>query len=194
MNKVTIYTDGSCHGNPGAGGYAAVVLSNGVTKEVYGGDWYTTNNRMELTAVVEGLRLLSQPANVRIVTDSKYIVNQINRGGLCAYVNTPGRKNADLWQKILQLSLIHNLSAEWVRGHSGDYFNQRCDRIANNEASKLEREKGIRTAIFSKMLMDATMTAEAIARSTGISVHTVRKYQMQFYEHQAAIGDSTNEQ
>lgn len=183
MSKVTIYTDGSCHGNPGAGGYAAVVLQNGVTKEVHGSDYYTTNNRMELTAVIEGLRLLSQPSTVIVVTDSRYVASQINRRDLRAYVNTPGRKNADLWEKVLQLSVIHTLSAEWVRGHAGDRFNQRCDYLANVEANKLEKEKDFRLAVFSEMLINENTPAEKIAQKHNISVHTVHKYQQQYIAH-----------
>ena len=181
MDNVTIYTDGSCHGNPGAGGYAAVALCNGVTREVHGSDWYTTNNRMELMAVIEGLRLLSSPSRVKIVTDSKYVANQINRGNLRAYVNTPGRKNADLWQLILQFSVIHELTAEWVRGHSGNKLNQRCDSLANMEASRVEQEKEIRMDTFSDLLKDNTLTAKEIADCHHHPLQAVRKYHTQFF-------------
>lgn len=189
-NSVTIYTDGSCHGNPGPGGYAAIVLQNGVTKEVHGSDWYTTNNRMELTAVIEGLKLLSSPSNVTIITDSKYVANQINKGNLQGLLSDPGRKNADLWEKVVRLSKWHKLSAEWVRGHSGNKLNQRCDSIANREATLLEKEREIRRLTFSELLTDITITPEIIAQKHDMQkqLPVIEKYYIQFFEKQASIG------
>lgn len=189
-NSVTIYTDGSCHGNPGPGGYAAIVLQNGVTKEVHGSDWYTTNNRMELTAVIEGLKLLSSPSNVTIITDSKYVANQINKGNLQGFLSDPSRKNADLWEKVMRLSKWHKLSAEWVRGHSGNKLNQRCDSIANREATLLEKEREIRRLTFSELLTDITTTPECIAQKHNMQkqLPIIKKYYSQFFEKQASIG------
>lgn len=189
-STVTIYTDGSCHGNPGPGGYAAIVLQDGVTKEVHGSDWYTTNNRMELTAVIEGLKLLSSPSNVVIVTDSKYVANQINKGNLRDFLSTPGRKNADLWEKIMRLSKWHTVSAEWVKGHAGNKLNQRCDSIANREATLLEKEREIRQLTFAELLADVTTTPEAIAQKHQEQgqLTTIKKYYRQFFEKQASIG------
>lgn len=189
MNRVTIYTDGSCHGNPGCGGYAAVVLQNGITKEVHGGDFYTTNNRMELTAVIEGIKLLSAPSEITIYTDSQYVAKQINRRDLREYVRSHGRKNGDLWEKILQFSIVHKISAQWIRGHNGDRFNQRCDFLANGEAYKLEKEKDLRKAVFSEMIININKPAEAIAKKYNMSVHTVRKYQEQFIAHKDRLID-----
>ena len=190
VNTVTIYTDGSCHGNPGPGGYAAIVLQNGTTKEVHGSDWYTTNNRMELTAVIEGLKLLNSPSNVTIITDSKYVVDQINNGNLREFLRNPGRKNADLWEKVLQLSKWHKISAKWVKGHSGNELNQRCDRIANQEAALLEKERKIRQLTFAELLEDVTTTPGAIAKKHHMQnqIHVIEKYYSLFWEKRASIG------
>lgn len=182
MPEVTIYTDGSCHGNPGPGGYAAIALQDGVTREVHGSAWHTTNNRMELTAVVEGLKLLSQPSCVTIVTDSRYVSNQISRQNLKAFANEPGRKNADLWQHILRLSRQHELYARWVHGHAGNKLNQRCDSLANMEAARLEQERDIRLFTVAELVKDVRVTPEEIAvRYAGYPIETVRKYYEQFF-------------
>ena len=185
MEKVTIYTDGSCHGNPGPGGYAAIVLrSNGSTVTVSGSDWYTTNNRMELTAVIEGLRLLSGPSNVTIVTDSRYVADRINQGGIQKIIRNPKSKNIDLWEKLLSLSLWHTLSAKWVRGHSGDKLNEKCDTLANAESNKIKQERSIRHHTFTALLLNLEESAESIAARYpgGCSVDTVKKYIKQFME------------
>lgn len=182
MDKVTIYTDGSCHGNPGPGGYAAILLHKNNTKEVHGSDWYTTNNRMELKAVIEGLRMLTQPSEVIIVTDSQYVAKTVNKGNMRAYVNAPGRKNADLWEQIMRLSEWHTVKAQWVKGHSGDKLNQRCDFLANREASQLEKEKEIRIIVFSELLKDITTSAESIAERHKYSLNVVEKYYTQFFD------------
>lgn len=182
MDRVTIYTDGSCHGNPGPGGYAAILLHKDNTKEVHGSDWYTTNNRMELKAVIEGLRLLTRPSEVTIITDSQYVAKTINRGNLRAYVNTPGRKNADLWEQILRLSTWHKVTAKWIRGHAGNKYNQKCDTIANREASQLEKEKGLRIKIFTDLLTDMSTPADALAKKHKCPLGVVEKYYAQFFE------------
>lgn len=188
MDKVTIYTDGSCHGNPGPGGYAAIVLHKDNTKEVHGCDWYTTNNRMELKAVIEGLRMLTQPSEVTIITDSQYVAKTINRGNLRAYVNTPNRKNADLWEQIMRLAEWHTIDAKWVRGHSGNKLNQRCDSLANREASSVEHEKEIRLTVFQELLKDVTVSAEMIARKFKYNRNTVEKYYTQFFNRYSVDG------
>lgn len=182
MNRVTIYTDGSCHGNPGRGGYAAILLHNGKTQEVHGSDWYTTNNRMELKAVIEGLRMLTQPSEVTIITDSQYVARTINRGNLRAYVNAPGRKNADLWEQVMRLSMKHTITAKWVRGHSGNKYNQKCDSIANREASQLDNEKDLRIKIFTELLADMMIPARDIAKKHKCPLGVVEKYYEQFFE------------
>ena len=193
MSKnVVIYTDGSCLGNPGPGGYAAIVLQGGITKEVRGSDWYTTNNRMELMAVIQGLKLVNEPSSILIITDSKYVANQINRGNLRGFTNEPGRKNADLWQKILRLSeLHHSLTAKWVKGHAGNKLNQRCDSLANMEAQRVKSEKDVRNFTFAELLKNITASPESIAArypGGGYPIQVVQKYHQKFFEKQETIG------
>lgn len=181
--KALIYTDGSCLGNPGPGGYAAVVLINGATRETHGSDWYTTNNRMELTAVIEGLKLLPEPCTAHIISDSRYIVNTIQVGNLRGYVQEQKRSNLDLWQQILRLSVFHTLTAEWVKSHSGNRLNQRCDRLARDEAKRVQLEQGTRILVFRELLADVMATPEKIAAKYGIrELDTIQKYYSQFYE------------
>lgn len=190
VERVTIYTDGSCHGNPGPGGYAAILLKpDGATVTVSGSDWYTTNNRMELTAVIEGLRLLSGPSIVTIITDSKYVADLINRGNFRALVSDPKKKNTDLWEKVLVLSKTHNLSAKWVKGHAGNRLNEKCDALANSEVKKLEQERAIRRHTIAALLIDPTVSPEAIAAQYpgGCSVKTVQKYHRQFIDKQGGL-------
>lgn len=185
VEKVTIYSDGSCHGNPGPGGYAAIILkSDGKTINVSGSDWYTTNNRMELTAVIEGLKLLSSPSIVTIITDSKYVADQINRGNLRVLISNQKKKNLDLWEKVLNLSKKHTLSAKWVKGHAGNKLNEKCDALANEEVRKLEHEKDIRHHTIAELLLNPAESPENIARRYpgSCSVKTVQKYYEQFME------------
>lgn len=186
--RVTIYTDGSCHGNPGPGGYAAIVFENGIVKEVHGSDFCTTNNRMELIAVIEGLKLLYEPSTVKIITDSKYVERTINSGDLKAFANTPGRSNADLWQIMARQSIIHSISAEWVKGHSGNKYNSRCDYLANYEATNVEREKKIRSVVFQELLKDITIPAKTIAKKHNASLNIVEKYYKQYFDKCASGG------
>ncbi len=185
VERVTLYSDGSCHGNPGPGGYAAIILkSDGKTINVSGSDWYTTNNRMELTAVIEGLKLLSSPSIVTIITDSKYVADPINRGSIRALISNPKKANRDLWEKVLNLSKRHSLSAKWVKGHAGNKLNEKCDALANEEVRKLEREKDIRRHTIAELLLNPAESPEIIAKRYpgGCSVKTVQKYYEQFME------------
>lgn len=136
MNAVQIYSDGACKGNPGPGGWGALLKSADSRKELYGGELGTTNNRMELTAVIEGLRVLKEPCEVAIFTDSEYLRNGITtwlagwkRKGWQTASKTPV-KNQDLWQELDALTAQHTLSWEWVRGHADDPLNQRADYLA----------------------------------------------------------------
>lgn len=180
--KAIIYTDGSCHGNPGPGGYAAIALYNGTTLEVHGSAWRTTNNRMELTAVIQGLKLLTEPCAAHVISDSCYVVNPIRGGNLRGYVNTPNRSNADLWAQVLRLSAFHKLTAEWVKGHAGNRLNQRCDSLANNEAVKVEQEKAVRLFVFRELVRDIMVSPEQIAAHSGFDLETIRKYHRQYFE------------
>lgn len=142
MNEVTIYTDGACKGNPGAGAWAAITIErhNGriVEKEWSGGEPRTTNNRMELTAVLMGLRSIDEPSQVTLFSDSAYIVNAFRerwvdhwqRNGWRTAAKTPV-KNRDLWEEIIRLCRFHRVRFEKVKGHAGDHYNELADRLAN---------------------------------------------------------------
>ena len=136
MNDVVIFTDGSCEGNPGPGGYAAIVQTGDETTEVTGGERETTNNRMELMAVIKGLQSLDEPAVVRIVTDSQYVakgmtswIHSWRRKGWKTSTGAPV-KNRDLWEALDALSRKHRVTWEWVKGHAGHPENERADALA----------------------------------------------------------------
>ncbi len=143
MPDVVLYTDGACQGNPGPGGYAAVLKCNGQKKEVSGGFRLTTNNRMELMAAIAGLSALTEPARVTLFSDSQYLVNNYNQGfvekwkaqGWKRDRKTPAR-NRDLWQELLTLFGIHSVTLRWVQGHSGQADNERCDFLAVQASQK----------------------------------------------------------
>ena len=134
---VEIFTDGACSGNPGPGGWGAVLRFNGVEKELCGGEKDTTNNRMELTAVIKGLSALKEPCEVHLVTDSKYVADGISKGWAEAWRKNGWRKsdkkpalNIDLWEELLDLLKTHKVTIEWVMGHAGHPENERCDKLA----------------------------------------------------------------
>ena len=136
-SKVLMYTDGACRGNPGPGGWGAVLKSKGHSRTLNGYDPQTTNNRMELTAVIEGMRALKRPCEVEVVTDSKYVMQGINewmdkwkRNGWKTAARKPV-KNIDLWQQLDDELQRHEVSWRWVRGHSGDEGNELADELAN---------------------------------------------------------------
>jgi ribonuclease HI len=136
-DEVVIYTDGACKGNPGPGGWGALLVYKGVEKELWGGDPSTTNNRMELMAAIAGLIALTRPCSVRLVTDSQYVMKGIQewlpnwkkRGWKTA--SKEPVKNADLWQKLDEEVNRHQVSWQWVRGHTGHPGNERADQLAN---------------------------------------------------------------
>ena len=137
MKKVDIYTDGACSGNPGAGGYCAILIFNGIEKVVSGGDNDTTNNRMELLAVIEGLKALKEPCVVDLYSDSQYVINAINEKWLDGWIQSGWRaeskksvKNVDLWQALIPLIEKHKVNFIKVKGHSDNEYNNRCDKIA----------------------------------------------------------------
>ena len=143
--RVTIYTDGACLGNPGPGGYGVVLLYAGHRKELSGGFRLTTNNRMELLAVIVGLRSLKERCVATVYSDSQYVVNAIEKGWAARWRANGWKRNkkekainADLWQQLLELCEKHEVKVVWVRGHSGVKENERCDRLsvtAANEAN-----------------------------------------------------------
>ena len=145
-NKVSIYTDGACSGNPGPGGWGTILTSGTNEKELSGGEVMTTNNRMELTAVIEGLSALKRPCEVTLTTDSKYIVDAVDKGWAKKWqannwMRTPKdeAKNPDLWQKLLDLLAIHKVTFVWVKGHAGHKYNERCDQLAVAFSQNLRR-------------------------------------------------------
>ena len=137
MKRVTLYTDGACSGNPGVGGYGAVLMFNGHEKRISGAEDKTTNNRMELTAVIEGLKCLNQPCEVDIYSDSAYTVNAFTQGWIGGWERNGWKKadkkpvqNADLWQMLLELTGIHKVIFHKVKGHADNELNNRCDELA----------------------------------------------------------------
>ena len=143
MKQVTLYTDGACSGNPGPGGWGAVLLYGDHRKELSGGERETTNNRMELTAVIEGLRALKVPCRVEIYSDSAYTVNAFTEGWVRGWVKSGWKKadkspalNPDLWGALLEESAKHTIHYHWLKGHAGHPENERCDQMAVEESRK----------------------------------------------------------
>lgn len=143
MKKVEIYTDGACKGNPGPGGWGAILRYNGHEKQISGGEKQTTNNRMELTAVIRALQMLKEPCEVLLISDSKYVCDALSKGWAEGWKKRGWRKadnqpalNADLWEKLLALTSIHNLKIQWIKGHAGHPENELCDRLAVESAEK----------------------------------------------------------
>ncbi len=143
MKIVTIYTDGACSGNPGPGGWGAILEWQGHEKELSGGEAQTTNNRMELTAVLTALRLLKEPCTVELYSDSKYVVDAIDKGWLYGWQKKGWIKadkkpvlNVDLWQQLLPELARHDVHLHWVKGHAENEKNNRCDQLAVAESKK----------------------------------------------------------
>lgn len=143
MKKVEIFTDGACSGNPGPGGWGAILRCNGTEKEISGGEKDTTNNRMELTGVIEALKALKFPCDVTITTDSKYVYDSITKGWVYKWKENGWRKpdkkpalNPDLWGELLNLLDTHNVTFNWVKGHNEHPENERCDKLAVAECEK----------------------------------------------------------
>jgi ribonuclease HI len=147
MKHIDIYTDGACSGNPGPGGYGAVLVYNGHEKELCGGDENTTNNRMELTAVIEALRALKEPCSVTVTTDSKYVSDAVTLGWATSWKAKGWRKgdgkpalNPDLWEQLLEQLDRHEVTFVWVKGHAGHPYNERCDALAVSYYKRLQGE------------------------------------------------------
>jgi ribonuclease HI len=143
MKTVTIYTDGACSGNPGPGGWGAILMYGDYKKEFSGGEANTTNNRMELTAVIEALSMLKEPCTVDLWSDSKYVIDGLQKGwakgwrarGWVKSDKKPAQ-NPDLWGRLLDLTEVHALRYHWVKGHDVNEFNNRCDELAVAESQK----------------------------------------------------------
>ena len=137
MKEVTIYTDGACSGNPGAGGWGTILDYQGKRKELSGGEAHTTNNRMELTAAIEALSLLKEPCIVELYSDSKYVIDGLEKGWAKGWKARGWVKsdkkpalNPDLWEQLLTLTQRHELHYHWVKGHADNPKNNRCDQMA----------------------------------------------------------------
>lgn len=142
MKKVEIYTDGACSGNPGPGGYGAILKYNGQEKELSGGYKQTTNNRMELMAIIVGLESLKEKCRVDLYSDSKYIIDAVNQGWAKRWRQNgwmrnkkDAAKNPDLWEHLLDLLEKQSVTMHWVKGHAGHPENERCDRLAVQAAA-----------------------------------------------------------
>ena len=144
MKELKIYTDGACSGNPGKGGYCAILIYNGKEKIVSGSELDTTNNRMELLAVIRGLQTLKVPCSVELFSDSQYVIDAFNKGWITNWQKNDWTtsaktqvKNRDLWEELLRLLSIHLVRFVKVKGHSDNEYNNRCDQIAVSEYKKL---------------------------------------------------------
>ena len=144
MKKIQIYTDGACSGNPGPGGWGAILMYAGNKKEISGGEAMTTNNRMELISVISALEALREPCEVELYTDSQYVANAINKGWLESWLKTDFKrksgpvKNPDLWQRLIPLLGTHRVTFIWVKGHADNEYNNRCDELAVEESRKFK--------------------------------------------------------
>ena len=132
-----IFSDGACSGNPGPGGWGAILRCDGYEKEISGGEAHTTNNRMELTGVIQALSALKYPCKVRVTTDSRYVVDGITKGWAQSWKKRGWKKsdgkpalNPELWERLLELLAIHDVEFAWIKGHAGHEENERCDRLA----------------------------------------------------------------
>lgn len=142
MKEVIIYSDGACSGNPGPGGYGVILSYKGKEKELSGGFSNTTNNRMELMGVIVGLEALKEPCNVTVITDSKYVVDGIEKGWINKWKGNGWKRsdkekvaNIDLWERLLKAMSKHQVKFVWIPGHNGHPQNERCDRLAVKAAS-----------------------------------------------------------
>ncbi len=145
--QVELYTDGACSGNPGPGGWGAILRFGAHEKELSGSEKETTNNRMELTAVIAGLLALKEPCKVILTTDSKYVADGLSKGWAANWKKNGWRKadkkpalNPDLWDDLLRLTEIHNLTINWIKGHAGHSENERCDALAVAQSQKFKEK------------------------------------------------------
>lgn len=137
MKTVYLYTDGACSGNPGPGGYGAILKYGKFEKEICGGEQDTTNNRMELLGVIKGLEALNEPCHVVLTSDSKYVIDALTQGWAVKWKQNGWMRNKkdkalnpDLWERLLQLTSLHKMEYNWVKGHAGHPENERCDKMA----------------------------------------------------------------
>lgn len=147
MKTVEIFTDGACSGNPGPGGWGAILKYNGTVKEISGGEPDTTNNRMELKAVIEAVKMLKEPCNIIITTDSSYVSKAFIEGWIWNWIKNGWKKkdkspvlNSDLWQELLVSLKNHHYCFEWIKGHDGHHDNERCDYLATTQSAKYNKK------------------------------------------------------
>lgn len=148
MKRVEIFTDGACLGNPGPGGWGVILRYNDVEKELSGNEADTTNNKMELTAVISALSALKEPCNITLYTDSRYVMDGIEKwianwkqnGWKTSNKKAPV-KNVELWQKLDSLQAVHDIRWVWVKGHAGHKENERCDELARTAAQQIQNDK-----------------------------------------------------
>ena len=144
MKEVEIFTDGACSGNPGPGGYGAILKYKGVEKEISGGEAHTTNSRMEMTAVITALEMLKEPCKVTLYSDSKYVIDSVTKGWVKNWEKKNWMRgsekvpNTELWKKLLALLDKHKVEFVWVKGHAGHPENERCDRLAVEQSQKFK--------------------------------------------------------
>ena len=145
MKTVTLYTDGACSGNPGPGGWGVILKYKETEKELSGGEENTTNNRMELTAVIRGLEALKEPCIVELYSDSKYVIDGLSKGWAESWREKGWKKadkkpalNPDLWETLLQLTGKHQMRYHWVKGHAENPYNYRCDQLAVSQWQKIK--------------------------------------------------------
>lgn len=145
MKQITIYTDGACSGNPGPGGWGAILDYKGIRKELSGGEARTTNNRMELTAVIEALACLKEPCEITLCSDSKYVMDGLSKGWAKGWRARGWKKadkspalNPDLWGRLLELCEGHTFRYQWIKGHAGHPENERCDQMAVAQAARFK--------------------------------------------------------
>lgn len=148
MKEVEIFTDGACSGNPGPGGWGAILRWNGHEKKISGGAAETTNNRMELSGVIKALRLLKEPCSVVLTSDSRYVCDAIQKGWAEKWRKNGWRKadkkpalNSDLWEELLGLLAVHEVKVRWIKGHAGFPENECCDRMAVAQSQKFRSEQ-----------------------------------------------------
>ncbi|MBQ5885949.1 MAG: ribonuclease HI [Clostridia bacterium] len=148
MKKIELFTDGACSGNPGPGGWGAILRYNGHEKELCGGEVETTNNRMELTAVIEGLSALKEPCEIELFTDSKYVCDAVAKRWVYSWKANGWKKadkkpalNIDLWEKLLVLLDTHKVNFNWIKGHAGHPENERCDTLAVDYYQKFKNNE-----------------------------------------------------
>ena len=147
MKEIELFSDGACSGNPGPGGWGSILRFKNIEKELSGGEPETTNNRMELLAVINALEMLKEPCKVKITTDSKYVCDAFLKEWLSSWqkngwktANKKPVKNRELWEKLLKLSQIHELSWCWIKGHAGHPENERCDKLAVEARIKIVQQ------------------------------------------------------